>query len=185
MVNAVTRPFRLKAPVPLERDTHIAVARLLDALLLRPAEWCSYPAGASTLSPQQAARHSEIGVKRGMPDIWVFYGAVYCIELKRPGTGALSKTRVARTKRGAPRILVGQAEMFPRLLASGAVKEIAICRSVDEVLHQLAQWHIPMRTHRQAALRFTMSTTTVPSPSSSTATTTPRRSVRSSSSATR
>lgn len=168
------KPFRLTSPVPLERDTHIAVARALDALLLPPAVWFTYPAGASTLSPQQAARHAEIGLKRGLPDIWVIYDGTYCIELKRPG-GTLSKTRVVRTKRGGARLVIGQAEMFPKLINAG-VRGIAICRSVDEVLLQLSEWKIPLRPYHRAASRFTMSTPTGPSPSSSTPTTRRRRS---------
>jgi hypothetical protein len=106
--------------------------------------WFTYPAGASVLSPQQMARHSRIGLKRGLPDIWVLHNGTFCIELKRKG-GRLSKTRVATTRRGSPRILDGQTEVFPRLLASGGVDDIAICTSVDEVLAQLALWQIPLR----------------------------------------
>lgn len=168
------RPFRLTAPVPLERDTHIAVARALDALLLPPALWFTYPAGASTLSPQQAARHAEVGLKRGLPDIWVIFDGAYCIELKRPG-GVLSKSRLVRTKRGGSRLVVGQAEMFPKLINAG-VRGIAICRSVDEVLQQLSEWKIPLRPYHRAASRYTTSTPTSPSQSCSTPTTRRRRS---------
>jgi len=140
----MTRPFRLTAPVPLERDIHEACARALDHLLAPPAVWFSYPAGASELSPQQHARHSRIGLKRGLPDIFVLYGRVYCIELKRPG-GRLSKTRLGRTARGAPRELLGQEDMFPRLIATAAVAEIAIAHSVEEVLAHLQRWGVPLR----------------------------------------
>jgi hypothetical protein len=136
--------FRLTAPEPVERDIHEACAAALDMLLAPPAVWFTYPAGASQLSPQQMARHSRIGLKRGLPDLWILHHGVYCIELKRKG-GRLSKTRVARTRRGSPRILTGQADVFPQLLASGGVADIAICHSVDEVLAQLARWQIPLR----------------------------------------
>ena len=138
--------FKLTAPEPAEREVHKSVARLLDAILLPPVMWHSYPAGASILSPQQAARHIEIGLKRGMPDIWIFHRGVYCIELKRPG-GTLSKTRTVRTRRGSPRILEGQEDTFPRLLATGAVTSIAVCYDVPEVIRQLEIWQIP---HRRA-----------------------------------
>src|SRR5215469_6659832 len=98
--------FRLTAPIPLERDIHEACADALDRLLMPPAEWWTYPAGATQLSPQQQARHSRIGLKRGLPDLMVLHGGLYGIELKRQG-GKLSKTRLARTRRGSPRILVG------------------------------------------------------------------------------
>jgi hypothetical protein len=90
------------------------------------------------------ARLTRHGLKRGLPDLWLFYRKVYCIELKRRG-GALSKTRVDRTRRGTPRVLVGQEEIFPLLIATGAVEAIAVCASVNEVLAQLARWQIPLR----------------------------------------
>jgi hypothetical protein len=135
--------FRLTAPEPLEVDTHEACARTLDRLLLPPAFWFTYPAGATQLDPQQMARYSRIGLKRGLPDIWILYGGVYCVELKRRG-GSLSKTRVGRTRRGSPRVYEGQEDTFPRLLEAG-VEDIAIVHSVDELLAQLARWQIPLR----------------------------------------
>jgi hypothetical protein len=42
-------------------------------------------------------------------------------------------------------VLVGQEEVFPLLIATGAVEAIAVCTSVDEVLAQLARWRIPLR----------------------------------------
>jgi hypothetical protein len=140
----MTEAFRLRAPELFEVDIHEACAKALDYLLLPPAMWFTYPAGASQLSPQQMARHSRIGLKRGLPDIWVLHNGCFCIELKRKG-GKLSKTRIARTERGSPRILDGQTDVFPRLLASGGVDAIAICTSVEEVLAQIALWNIPLR----------------------------------------
>ncbi|HJQ56434.1 MAG TPA: hypothetical protein VJ890_05985 [Vineibacter sp.] len=142
----MSKPFRLTAPEPAEREVHKSVARLLDAILLPPAMWACYPAGASILSPQQAARHIELGLKRGLPDIWIFHHGVYLIELKRRG-GTLSKTRTVRTRRGSPRILEGQEDVFPKLLATGAVAAIAVCYDVPEVIRQLDKWQIP---HRRA-----------------------------------
>src|SRR5262249_2269600 len=124
-------------------DIHEACAQALDRLLSPPAEWCTYPAGAAQLSPQQQARYSRIGLKRGLPDLMVLHGGLYGIELKRCG-GKLSKSRMGRTRRGSPRVFIGQDEMFPRLLAAGMV-DIAICHSVGEVLDQLARWQIPLR----------------------------------------
>ena len=67
----VAANFRLRAPEPLEVDIHEACAKALDHLLLPPAMWFTYPAGASQLSPQQMARYSRIGLKRGLPArIW-------------------------------------------------------------------------------------------------------------------
>lgn len=138
------RKFRLKAPELSEREIHEACASMLDKLLLPPAMWCCYPAGAAQLSPQQQARYSRVGLKRGFPDILIFCGHVYGIELKRRG-GVLSKTRIVRTKRGAPRILDGQIDIFPKLLATGAFAAINVAYSVDDVVHWLDVWGVPHR----------------------------------------
>ena len=71
----------------------------------------------------------------------------YCHHSKRRG-GKLSKTRIVRTQRGSPRILEGQVDTFPKLLASGAVNGIAVCYTVDEMLDALDQWQIPHRRFR-------------------------------------
>lgn len=141
------RAFRLTAPEPLERELHERCVRLLDQIIMLPAKWFPYPAGAAELSPQQAAQFARFGLKAGMPDLWFLHGSVYCIELKRSG-GRLSKTRIVRSKRGDLRVVAGQEENFPQLIATGAVKDIAICHNVDEVLGCLAAWNIP---HRRAA----------------------------------
>jgi hypothetical protein len=141
----MTRQFRLTAPVPLEDALHSSVADALDLLLLPPATWATYPAGHIKLPPQAAAKLSRVGLKRGWPDILVLHRTLYGIELKRPG-GRLSRARIVRTRRGAPRVLEGQTEVFPRLIAAGM--EIATCETVDQVLATLAVWNIPLRTHR-------------------------------------
>lgn len=111
-------------------------------LLLPPAIWACYPAGALQLQAYQTARLSRLGLKRGWPDLLVGYKAVYGLEIKRQN-GQLSKTRVVRTRRGGPRILEGQEDVFPKLIASGAFSDIATVRSVDEMLAQLRHWGIP------------------------------------------
>jgi len=140
----MTAPFRLRPPAPLERDIHENCARVLDTMLLPPALWFTYPAGAAQLSPAQQARYSRIGLKRGLPDIFVLHGYVYGIELKRPGSGRLSRSRIVRTRRGSPYVLLGQEEMFQRLVNAG-VREIAIATSVTEMLGHLERWRIPLR----------------------------------------
>jgi hypothetical protein len=75
----------------------------------------------------------------------VGYKSMYGLEVKRHG-GKLSQTRIVRTRRGAPRILEGQEEVFPKLIASGAFTDIATVRSVDEMLAQLRRWNIPIRS---------------------------------------
>jgi hypothetical protein len=74
------RRFRLTAPVQAETDLHEATAKLLDRVISAAAMWVTYPAGAAQLSPQQQARYSRIGLKRGMPDVWLLSTKVYGIE---------------------------------------------------------------------------------------------------------
>jgi hypothetical protein len=135
--------FRLTAFEPSERDVHEAVARALDAILLPPAFWFTYPAGLVELSPQQAARYVKAGLKSGMPDILIFYRGVYLLELKRPN-GRLSRTTIKKSKHGL-REVVGQVERFEQLCKTGAVRDLAVCCSVDEVLSQIETWKLPMR----------------------------------------
>ena len=137
-------PFRLEAPDPLEVDIHEACAAALDRLLAPPAMWACYPAGAVELTAAQHARYVRMGLKRGMPDILIFYRGLWGIEFKRRG-GRLSKTRVVRTRRGSPRVLVGQEETFPALIASGGFRDIAIVTTVDELLAHCTAWGIPLR----------------------------------------
>jgi hypothetical protein len=75
--------FRLLPDDPLEVDIHDQCARVLDRLLAPPAMWCCYPAGGTELSPQQWARYARMGLKRGMPDLFVFYDGlvVMCDDL--------------------------------------------------------------------------------------------------------
>ena len=94
------------------------------------------------LTAQQFAQYSRFGLKRGYPDLMIFFGQVYGIELKRR-KGRLSKTREGRTQKGSPRILEGQEDVFPKLLATGAWGAIEVAHSVDEVCALLDLWHIP------------------------------------------
>jgi hypothetical protein len=136
--------FRLEAPEPSELDLHASCALALDKLLAPPAMWCCYPAGHVQLQPHEAARLSRVGLKRAWPDLLVFFNHVYGVELKREG-GRLSKTRIVRTRRGAPRELVGQEDVFPLLLKTGAFADIRIARSLGELFAHLTDWQIPLR----------------------------------------
>jgi hypothetical protein len=139
--------FRLVPEIVAEQDIHESCASALDRLLLPPAFWFSAAIGATKLSPQQAAALSRAGIKRGLPDLLVLHdGRLRGLELKRVG-GRLSKTRIVRTRRGSPRILEGQEDVFPKLEAAGM--DIAIAHSVDEMLDALDRWQIPLRSHHR------------------------------------
>jgi hypothetical protein len=137
--------FRLTAPEPAELDLHAACASALDALLLPPAVWWAMPIGHIQLSGAQMSRLARIGTKSGLPDIFLLNSAkLYGVEIKKRHGGALSKTRMVKTRHGALRLVEGQQEMFARLLAAGA-RDIAVVTSVDEMLAQLQVWGIPLR----------------------------------------
>jgi hypothetical protein len=137
-------PFRLTAPEPPEAVLQESCARTLDMLVAPPAFWFSAAIGACQLTAQQAAALSRAGVKRGLPDLlFVFDGRLFGIELK-VAKGRLSTTKIVQTRRGSPRVLVGQVERFAELEAAG-MAPISICRDVDSVLDQLAAWGVPLR----------------------------------------
>jgi hypothetical protein len=137
------RPFRLSAPVIPEQQLHETVAALFDKLIAPPAQWALYPAGAIQLTEAQVAKLARMGLKPGWPDILVLYDWLYGIELKKQG-GKLSQTHIGRTKRGSPRIRLGQTEVFPALLAAG-MRDIAICHSAEEAEAALKRWGVPLR----------------------------------------
>jgi hypothetical protein len=137
-------PFRLQAPDPLELDIHEVCASSLDRLLAPPAMWACYPAGAVELTAAQHARYARMGLKRGMPDI-LFSTAGCGGSRSSAGAAGCQKTRIVRTRRGSPRVLIGQEETLSALIASGGFRDIAIITSVDEMLAQLTAWGIPLR----------------------------------------
>jgi hypothetical protein len=137
------RPFRLTPPPEYEQTLHETVAAVCGKLVAPPAQWAFYPAGGVQLAPFQAAKLTRMGLQRGWPDfIFISDAKIFGLELK-VGHGRLSKTRIVRTRRGAPRILEGQEDVFPRLEAAGMT--IAVARTLEEVLAQLAAWRIPLR----------------------------------------
>jgi hypothetical protein len=117
-------------------------------LLLPPAVWFAMPVGHIKLTKAQAARLTEIGLKRGLPDIFVLHQRLYGVELKRPG-GQLSRTRIVRTRRGGLRELAGQRETFPVLEAAGLT--IAVCDSLLAVLAFLTACGVPLRPYTDMA----------------------------------
>jgi hypothetical protein len=142
--------FRLTPPQVSETSLQEQVAKTLDVLLMPPAFWCAYPSGHIQLPPAAGAALLRCGLKRGIPDLLVFYGGrTYGIELKLPGRH-LSKDRFVRSKRsGALRFVAGQSSVHPLLQAAGM--QIDIAHDVGEVLALLDRWQIPTRVARGAA----------------------------------
>lgn len=139
---AARKPFKLLAPMTPEDDLHVSIAQLLEVVVRLPAMWTCFPAGNVPLPPQYAAKLARMGLKRGWPDFLVLHEWMHGIELKR-ADGKLSKTRMVRTKRGALRVLEGQEDVFPKLMAAGML--IEVCRTPDEVMAALCKWGIPLR----------------------------------------
>jgi hypothetical protein len=145
----VAARFTLTAPEPSELDLHAACASALAALVMPPAMWWTNPIGHIQLSGAQMARLARIGTKAGLPDIFVLHENLYGVEIKAKG-GRLSRTRIAKARTGALRIVEGQADVFPRLIAAGAA-DIAVVTSVDGLLAALHRWQIPLRASPGAA----------------------------------
>jgi len=72
----------------------------------------------------------------------VYDGRIHGLELKRAGA-TLSRTRIVRSRKGNLRVVEGQRDVHPRLLASGM--KLAVCDSLEDVLGAVAAWGIPTR----------------------------------------
>jgi hypothetical protein len=143
--------FKLTPPAaPSEYETHCAVADMLAICLQPPAWFSTFPAfGYARLTPRQAAKLSRLHVQAGVCDILLWYqSATYGIEIKRAGTGRLSRDRAVRTRRGSLRIVPGQVETHERMTQAGV--RVAVCTSVDDVMAALRCWQIPVRGNVQA-----------------------------------
>jgi hypothetical protein len=102
---------------PKESELHASVAQLLDWILLPPAIWTTFPAGWGKLGKATAGRLYASGLKKGMPDIFVFAPRrVIGIELK---VGANSTSAAQRT-------------MFAQLQAVGIT--VYVCRDASAIV---------------------------------------------------
>lgn len=117
---AAAKPFNLPHN-PRESELHVSVAELLDWVLLPPAIYTTFPAGWGKLTRSTAGRLQASGMKKGMPDIFVFAPKkVIGIELK---VGAAAPTQAQRT-------------MHAALQAVGI--RVYVCRSQNQVLMALS-----------------------------------------------
>src|SRR3954447_24961776 len=98
---AKPRPFRLDGERH-EDDIHEAIVKAFTVLLLPSCEWTAMPGfGYCQLTGRQVAKLSRMGVHGGWPDfLLVHRGRAFGLEIKKPGEGRLSHTRMVRTKRG-------------------------------------------------------------------------------------
>jgi len=119
----------------LEDELHLTVAAYLDLALPIGVPWTTIEAGGRR-GMLEAVRLRRKGVKRGWPDILIFWRPVICIELKSP-TGRLSPAQKAVHK---------------QLKCSGAL--VYTARQVEEVEGFLLGAGVPLRA-TTAPLRAT------------------------------
>ena len=138
----------LRQVVTPEDTLHASTVDLLAKLVMEPAEWAAYPAGHIKLDGQQAAKLARMGLKRSWPDFLISHNGMLGIELKtQDGRLSISRWITVRDRRGniVKRWVEGQREVFPRLVASGGFKHIAVCQSLDEVMAALRAFGVPVR----------------------------------------
>lgn len=112
--------------VQSEQALHRQVAQYLDLALVPPAFWSTFPAGGG--GKRRGAILRGLGLKPGMPDIWIFdRGATYGGELKIKG-GQLSAE---------------QRHCHELLRRAGIVTEV--WRSLDDVIAFLDRKGVPHR----------------------------------------
>lgn len=142
-------PFRLAAWEPDEDDLTITTADWFRQFLLPPVRWTKNPTGDVELSPAQARKLYRFGVREGWPDFQLAYGMrMFGIEMKKRD-GALSRTRLVKTKRGW-REIEGQREVFADLRSQGWL--IAVCRDLNAVILQCETWKLPLRSGYRSGL---------------------------------
>lgn len=110
-----------------EQQLQISVAQLLDVALPADAVWFHVPNGGGR-GRAEAGIFKAMGVKAGVPDLWLFYrNKTFAIELK-----------AGRGRHSADQIL-----MQARLVRAGVL--FGEARSLDDVIAALTAWHIPLR----------------------------------------
>jgi hypothetical protein len=113
-----------KAPLPIERKIHIAVADLLRLQAHRKGWWWSHIPSGEHRTERTGALLLRMGLKRGMADFLLIApdGTHHWLELKR-GNAPLTEAQ----------------ERFAEMLRSRGVPH-AIARSFDEAVRQLKTW---------------------------------------------
>ena len=133
-----------KGPEQLEQE---AVAHFLDAALPSPLFWTAVDNARS--SKAEAGQRKAMGVKAGIPDVWVFapmVGAttkVICFELKRRKARSLSTGKIIAAGKPSPVQVACHAEM------AKANIRVHVVFSVEEVAETLrSTYGIKLRSQR-------------------------------------
>jgi hypothetical protein len=126
-----------------EAQLHRQVAGFLNACLLAPAVWTSFPAGGGGAMRGRILKAA--GLRAGWPDIQIFWRdqmnlhlSVGMIELKTPKKGRVSDA---------------QTDCHAALRDLDC--RVAVCRSLEDVKSALDTWRIPLRSVSLSAERMT------------------------------
>lgn len=115
-----------------EDDLQLEAAAYLSAVLPDEALWWHTPNGVRfdpAHAVQAATRFKAMGLKPGIPDIFILYnGKLFGTDAKS-GTGTLTGS---------------QKDLFPKLVRAGARIE-PIFRSIEELEESLIKWEIPLK----------------------------------------
>jgi hypothetical protein len=120
-----------KAATPYEEQDHMALAELLDLIKYngRPLRWFHVPNGGSR-NAIEAAKLKKMGVKAGLPDIFILDPPPKCPEFK----GAVIELK----RKDAGRVSPAQLDWNIYLLHSGWL--IKIANGLDAAIQQLKDW---------------------------------------------
>jgi hypothetical protein len=122
------RPMELPSSAS-EDEFHLAVAGLLELILIPPTFFTTFPSGYGKLGKATAGRLRTKGLKPGMPDILVF--------------GENRNTIGLELKAGRNGLQASQRTMHAKLQACG--HRVYVARTIDEVLIALRSAHIRHR----------------------------------------
>ncbi len=121
----------MKAPVPLERQIHLGVCRLLT-LNARPGIVWFHTANERRTTPRQGAFLKRMGVKAGVPDFVILTPEGACfLEIKRPGKS----------------LSLAQKTFFAAVYTMGY--EYGTAQSIDDAVRLLKGWNV-LPSHRAA-----------------------------------
>lgn len=122
-----------------EDAVQLAIIALLQAALPPGAVWWATPNGEHR-HPVTAARLKRLGVRPGIPDLFVLHaGRLVGIECK----AAPKRLPAGKPSQAKPRLSAEQETMFPALAQAGCPTIVA--QSVDDVLRHLPGLGLPLR----------------------------------------
>jgi hypothetical protein len=134
------RADKIEPPKVSEFQLHRTVAELLDWLLAPPAMYTTFPAGWGKLTKRTAGMLHGSGLKRGMPDILVFYNC----PANRPRCIGIELKAKGRSLSAVQRAMAAQLQRV-------GVK-VYVCHDTDEVIDALRRADVPRRAIRTGGI---------------------------------